>query len=151
MGHLYHGYVSHNQRVHPQCWNSRAKTGPNLLSIFVIWGPVRVDRPCGWQTKPPSCACIYIYMYIYIQNYIDTYPCARGCPNFDGEFRGLDDKPWNFWGLGEIQPSSGSAAAPPSRFSGHMGSPCGICGPNVAPRVKGWFRFTHSNAVIYAL
>lgn len=93
----------------------------------------------------------HTYVYIYIQNYIDTYPCARGCPNFDGEFRGLDDKPWNFWGLGEIQPSSGSAAAPPSRFSGHMGSPCGICGPNVAPRVKGWFRFTHSNAVIYAL
>ena len=130
-------------------------TGQNWaksVEHFCDLGPC-TGRPTMCLTNETAMMCMYlhIYVYIYIQKYIDTYPCARGCPNFDGKFRGLDDKPWNFWGLGEIQPSSGSAAAPPSRFSGHMGSHCGICGPNVAPRVKGWFRFIHSNAVIYAL
>ena len=139
-------------------------TGQNWAKSVEHFGDLGacMGRPTMWLTNETAMMCMYlhiyiythiyihiyiyifIYSYIYIQNYIDTYPCARGCPNFDGEFRGLDDKPWNFWGLGEIQPSTGSAAAPPSRF-------CEICGPNVAPRVKGWFRFTHSNAVIYAL
>ena len=68
MGHLYHGYVSHNQRV-PNDWVSLkleprlvwTHDGSKMLSHRAVDGLFELRPQLNWAGKPQGCSCIVLF------------------------------------------------------------------------------------------